>query len=72
MFSSSSDNKFLLLEGEFLLFSLIADTFGGRGGALFFSISKDGVSNEVEGEGKKCTDVFKSGGNILGQSASKR
>ena len=25
----------------------------------------------VEGEQKKCTDVFKSGGNILGQSASK-
>ena len=27
---------------------------------------------DLEGEQKKCTNIFKSGGNILGQSASKR
>ena len=46
MFSSSSVTKFLL-EGEFLLFSLDADALGGRGVAIFFSISNDGLSIEA-------------------------
>ena len=46
MFSSGSFFKFLL-EDELLLFSSITDAFGGRGGAFFFSISFDGLSNET-------------------------
>ena len=34
--------------------------------------SLEGLKFILEGEGKKCTDYFKSGGNILDQSASKQ
>ena len=37
-----------------------------------FCLEKRSQKGKVEGEQKKYTDVFKSGGNILGQSASER